>query len=229
MGQPERCGPSDQSGEPVRIRMALLLSTLLTNASLADTQTQPGASPKDVLSPKLYNELRGNKAVPVDVTMVEIRNEIKVFSAQHALLYQELAAIRQHLIDIDRQLAVTRVEMDAGGSLKTDERLVKLEDFVIAQVKADAEVAAAVDRRSQEYMSWVRAAVFAVAGLMLNEAWKRWRDRIRRRTREVVVDTKLDEMSTTIGELRDNSNGKMDEMLKQEHAAGVQEGRSHIE
>jgi len=208
--------------------MALLLTALVTNTSFAGTQSQTGASPKESLSPQLYNELRGNKAAPVDTTLAEIRNELKVFSGQHATIFQELAAIRQHLTDIDRQLDMTRGELDQGNSVKVDARLVKLEDFVVAQVRSDEALAAADERRTQEYMSWVRASVFAVAGLLFNEAWKRWQDRRRRRAREGVVDTKLNEMSATIGELRDNTNGKMDALLKangaQEHAAGILEG-----
>jgi hypothetical protein len=102
---------------------------------------------------------------------------------------------------------------------------VRLEDFVIARNKADAEAVAASDRRTQEFMSWARGAAIALMGLIANEAWKRWGDKIRRRKRDGAVDSKLDEMSATIGELRDNTNGRMDEMLKQERQAGLEAGR----
>ncbi len=182
-------------------------------------------TPKEVLPPKLLRQLQD----PQGSTLQDVRDQLKAMNAQHGAERMELAALNQHIADLEKQIAADRQELNSMDPARELERIVRLEDYVAEQTREALKLANEAKTSRESLMSWMRLIFAAVLGLGLNEGWKRWKDKRRRALQSAVINTKLSTIHEDMHQLETNTNDKMDQLLKvtgeSEYAKGKLEGQ----
>ena len=157
-------------------------------------------------------------SAPTPDEMKALAAELHVVSNQHAQMMLQLAAITQHLLDIDKRLDVHRTQLDALDPSKDAARLARLEDIERHHENETAKEEAATMESRKEVMSWLRIVFGGVLTLGIG-ALARWRTDKKRHER---VAGQMDRMEQA-------TNGVTQRLVKTtgeaEHAKGVIEGR----
>ena len=143
---------------------------LVLIAWLAHPQN-PGESPKQALSPKLYDQLQG-KTDPLAQELHEMRADLNRFGNQHGDILVEIRGLKVHAEDMQREVNAERARVDSMDPSKAAERLKALEDFVSQQKKAAEEQAQLSAARWSNIMGWLRVVASLIGGLVANEARK---------------------------------------------------------
>ena len=130
-----------------------------------------GESPKQALSPKLYDQLQG-KTDPLADALKELRDKLDRFGAEHASIFVELRGINQALTDMQREVNQDRARIDSMDPSKAAERLRALEDFMAQQKKLAEDQAQLAASRWDNIMGWLRVVASLIGGLFANEVRK---------------------------------------------------------
>jgi chromosome segregation ATPase len=128
-------------------------------------------TPKEVLSPKLYDQLQG-KLDPISVELREMRSDLNHFGNQHNDILMEIRELKVHAEDMQNEVNQERRRIDSMDPTKAAERLRALEDFVSDQKKQAQDQAAVSQKRWDNIMDWLRVVASLAGGLVANESRK---------------------------------------------------------
>jgi hypothetical protein len=198
--------------------------TVLAAAALCISARPQDNTPKGELSPKLYEQIKGNKTQAPETVLQDILKQVNALSARNAALTHELSSMEQHLSDLERHV----YSLGPGDDKEVAQRLTSLEDTRAQQAKSAGEAEAASQRRFDQLLGWLRGALVPIFAVFINEIWKRVKDRPKEAKRDKAVDGKLQEIDAKVADLAVITNGKVDALLRvtgeSEHAKGMLAG-----
>ncbi len=174
-------------------------------------------TPRETLHPKTYDQIINSDT--------ETQRRLQEIALQHASMLTKMAALEQHLTDIDKRLDIhrTQIDADAAGTVSETERITRMEEYVKAAQKASDSAAAEARATHEANVAWARGISGGLFTAILmgvaNEVWKRRSNRVFRaatgqRLNDIVEST--NGMAEKLSDVRAES----------ERAKGVIEGRN---
>ena len=152
---------------------------------------------------------------------IDIARELRTISDQHSSMIREVAALTQHVADLEKRIDIHRSELDALDPARYTDRLTRVEDFV-ARHERESQQQSEVSRvHWDSLMGWLRGVSLGLIGFAVNEIWKRYQEK----RRHALLAAAVEVQRQTVVRLEENTNHKMDELLRLKGESEKEKGR----